>query len=234
MEITQMDYLYWKHDMTAGDAYIIRINDHEFSEKMAKRCASSCNRVGQPYQFWDAYDGTGDTLKLPKHHNDTMSMMKITNHYLTKGEVACALSHISLWVQCVLLDKPIVILEHDAIMLAPYKSHGVYNSICYLGGEEQAIHNWNVTSVPPQASDGPNYRFICRAHAYAIDPAVAKNMVAYVIKMGIHTSLDMMLRADLFPIHQMGLYAYDGFVDTTITGREKVKTGMVLRFEVTK
>lgn len=216
-----MESLYWKHDMNVSEAYIIRINGNDLSEKLAKRCADSCIGVGQPYQFWSAYDGTGETIRFPDHHNDTMSMIKITNHYLTKAEVACALSHISLWVKCVLLDAPIVILEHDAIMLAPYRSHGVFNSICYLGGVEQAKHNWNVTSIPPQASDGPNYRFICRAHAYAIDPAVAKNMVSYVIQMGINSSLDMIMRADLFPIHQMGLYAYDDYIDTTIPSRPK-------------
>jgi hypothetical protein len=216
-----MKSLYWKHDMNVAHAFIIRVKGHELSENLANRCAISCDRVGQAYQFWDAYDGTEGTIKFPDHHNDTMSLIKITNHYLTKAEVACALSHISLWVRCILLDQPIVILEHDAIMLAPYRSHGVYNSICYLGGVEQAKHNWNVTSIPPQASDGPNYRFICRAHAYAIDPVVAKNMVSYVIKMGIHSSLDMLIRADLFPIHQMGLYAYDSYVDTTIPDRPK-------------
>jgi hypothetical protein len=215
-----MNSLYWNHNMQDVEgAYIIRIKDHEKSEELANRCAYSCDRVGQQYKFWDAYDGTKENIAPPDHHNDTMSMIKITNHYLTRAEIACALSHISLWVKCVLLDKPIVILEHDAIMVQPYTSHNLYNSICYLGGIEQAKHNWQVKSIPPHATDGPNFHFICRAHAYAIDPLVAKNMVAHVLKMGIHVSLDMMLRADLFPIHQIMLYAYDNYADTTIPGR---------------
>jgi len=51
---------------------------------------------------------------------------------------------------------------------------------------------------------------------------VAKNLLSYVIKMGICTSLDMLIRADLFPIHQMGVYAYNVFEspeETTIKGR---------------
>jgi hypothetical protein len=217
-----MQSLYFNHVMNeVGDAYIIRIKDHKISEELAARCAYSCDRVNQPYQFWDAYDGTKDTIISPNKHRDTLSLIKVTNHYLTRAEVACALSHISLWVECALINKPIVILEHDAIMLASYTSHNIYNSICYLGGVEQAKSNWPVKSIPPHASDGPNFHFICRAHAYAIDPFVAKNMIAHVIKMGIHISLDMMLRADLFPIHQLGLFAYDEYVDTTILGRSK-------------
>jgi GR25 family glycosyltransferase involved in LPS biosynthesis len=182
----------------------------------------SCEKVGQPYEFWDAYDGLADEIKAPAHHNAVMDCIKVTDHYLTRGEVACALSHISLWAKCVLEDKPLVILEHDSLMLQPYTQHAVFNSICYLGSHEQVKLNWQVSATPPHATEGENYHFLCRAHAYAIDPAVAKNLLSYVIKMGICTSLDMLVRADLFPIHQMGVYAYNVFEsreETTIKGR---------------
>jgi len=39
--------------------------------------------------------------------------------------------------------------------------------------------------------------------------AGAKNMLAHVIKMGICAPLDILIRADIFPIHQMGVYAYN-------------------------
>lgn len=48
-------------------------------------------------------------------------------------------------------------------------------------------------------------------------------MLAYVIKYGLTGPLDILLRADLFPIHQMGVYAYNEWdgdkVNTTIKGR---------------
>jgi hypothetical protein len=110
-----------------------------------------------------------------------------------------------------------------AIMVQPYTHHAVFNSICYLGSNEQVNQGWQVLPTPPHASEGPNYHFICRAHAYAIDPAVAKNMLAHVLKYGISAPLDILLRADIFPIHQMGIYAYNGWegdmTDTTILGR---------------
>lgn len=220
-----MKSLYFQHNMEVDKAYIIRMKDHDISKKLAWRCAKSCDKVGQKYQFWDAFDGTNSEIIPPSQCSDIIKMIKIADHYLTRGEVACALSHISLWAHCVLLDKPIVILEHDAIMLQKYTIHGVYNSIAYLGGREQQFQNWNVSPTPPHASEGPNYHFICRAHAYAIDPCVAKNMLAHVLKMGICTSLDMMLRADIFPIHQIGLFAYDLEDETTIIGRPKPNEG---------
>lgn len=223
-----MKSLYCKYDQNVDRAYIIRVKDHKISEAKAKRCAESCATADMPYDFWDAYDGTRDGVKQPENliNNPIMSLIKISDHYLVKSEVCCALSHISLWAKCAVEDKPLVVLEHDAIMVKPYRQHAVFNSICYLGSREQVEQGWGVYPTPPHASEGPNYHFICRAHAYAIDPAVAKNMLSHVIKYGITGPLDIILRADVFPIHQMGLYAYD-LEDrvTTITGRpEKGRT----------
>jgi hypothetical protein len=217
-----MKSLFYSYDMVVDRAYIIRIPGHEVSERKANEAAKSCASIGMPYQFWDAYNGLQDPIQPPAHHSQVMNLIKVTDHYLTRGEVACALSHISLWVKCVEDDKPMVVLEHDAIMLQPYRRHSVLNSICYLGGQEQVKLGWQVLPTPPHASDGPNKHFICRAHAYAIDPLVAKNMLAHVIKFGISDPLDILLRTDIFPIHQMGVFACDeNDGSTTILNRPK-------------
>jgi GR25 family glycosyltransferase involved in LPS biosynthesis len=218
-----MESLFYSYNTSVSKAYIIRVEGHEDGEQKAKRCAESCDAVGMPYEYWDAYNGLGGEIVPPAHHGGVMEMVKITDHYMTRGEVACALSHISLWQKCAIEDQPLVVLEHDSVMVQPYTDHAVYNSICYLGGHEQAKQGWQVMPTPPHASEGPNYHFICRAHAYAIDPAVAKNLLAHVLKYGINAPLDIMIRADVFPIHQMGLYAYNEWdgdkTNTTILGR---------------
>jgi hypothetical protein len=214
--------LFRSYTIGVEKAYIIRVQGNETSETLSARCAASCDEVGQKYEFWDAYDGYVDPIKPPAHHSEVLNLIRVTDHYLTRGEVACALSHISLWNHCAQIDKPIVILEHDAVMLHPYLTHAVYNSICYLGGSEQAEKGWQVLPTPPHASEGPNYHFICRAHAYAIDPCVAKNLLAHVIKYGISAPLDIMIRADVFPMHQLGLFASDvSGPETTILGRPR-------------
>ena len=215
-----MKSLFFSYNMDVEKAYIIRVKGNDDSEKQALNCAVSCNKVGMPFQYWNAYNGISDEIIVPEHHNSIMKMIKVTDHYLTRGEVACALSHISLWAKCVEQDQPIVILEHDTVMTAAYTTHHVFNSIAYLGSNEQAHQGWGVFPTPPHASEGPNYHFICRAHSYAIDPAVAKNMLAHVLKFGITAPLDIILRADIFPIHQMGMYAHDISKETTtILGR---------------
>lgn len=217
--------LFYSHNTTIENAYIITVKGNTNSEKYSQRCQFSCNQLGIPYKVWDAFDGTGDTILIPEHsQNDSISrILKITDHYLTRGEVACALSHISLWTHCAKIDQPIVILEHDTIMVKKFEKHDSFNSIVYLGGQEWAKQNWKIYPIPPHASEGPNYHFICRAHAYSIDPAMAKNLLAHVLKFGICAPLDIMMRTDIFNITHQGLYAYDENVnatnDTTIKAR---------------
>ena len=150
-----------------------------------------------------------------------MSILKIMDNYLTKAEVACALSHISLWLHCAKLDKPIIILEHDAVMLKKLEEFPGFNTILYLGAIEWAEEGWPIMQIPLHGSDGPNKHFICRAHAYAIDPIVAKNLLATTLKMGIYASLDEMMAADLYHISHVGCVAYDKPSTTTISARPK-------------
>lgn len=209
--------LFYSRNCAVDDAYIITVKGHERSETLSRRCQQSCEKVGMNYKIWDAFNGMTPTIQVPDHSRDDsiINMLKITDHYLTRGEVACALSHISLWRHCALLDQPIVILEHDSVMVKKFEKVDSLNAIVYLGGKEWAMQNWNIYPIPPHASEGPNYLFICRAHAYAIDPLMAKNLLSYVIKMGICAPLDIMLRADLFNITHQGLYAFDNNIDPT-------------------
>jgi hypothetical protein len=221
-----MSKLFWSHDVAVEKAYIITIVGNELSERSAKRCAQSCDAVGQQWETWVAYNGTSEEkneiLEPYELVNDSfMNMVKVTNHFLTRTEIACTLSHISLWRHCVLIDKPIIILEHDAIMIKKLEHKSTYNAITYLGGREWQDGMFPMWDIPPHASRGPNNHFICRAHAYCIDPQVAKNMLAHVLRMGIYDSADSFQRADLFNITHQGFYAYDAPMGSTMIGREE-------------
>ena len=215
--------LFYSYNTNVEKAYIITVDDNEKSLDYSQRCQNSCDQVGMKWQVWPAYNGIKNPIEVPDHgkNHAIMNILKITDHYLTRGEVACALSHISLWSHCATIDQPIVILEHDAVMLKKFQEHGSYNSIVYLGGREWVKDGWPILHIPPHATEGPNNHFICRAHAYSIDPPMAKNLLSYVIKNGIHSPLDIMMRADLFNITHNGIYAVDdGNIDqTTIKAR---------------
>jgi GR25 family glycosyltransferase involved in LPS biosynthesis len=197
-----------------------------------KECIQSCEKVGQPYIVWPGFDGTAGEIQVPEQcaNNDFFKIIKVTDHWLTRTEVACALSHISLWFHCITIDEPIIILEHDAIMVDKIEHHDCFNSIIWLGSKE-VLDNNPLMPIPPHGCAGHNYHYILRAHAYAIDPIVAKNLLAYVIQMGINNPLDLMMRADLFNIIHKGLIAYDkneSKFDTTMKNRNN-ETRPVIR-----
>jgi GR25 family glycosyltransferase involved in LPS biosynthesis len=212
---------------TVKSAFILRVSSHPESLRLSMRCAQSCEKVEMPYEFFEGVDGTSGSLVVPESLRlaSSLSWLKIMDHELSVTEVACVLSHFALWVKCIELDEPIVVLEHDAIMVKKFIDFPGYNQIVYLGNVEQKDRGWPVLSVPPHATVNHNYHFICRAHAYAIDPAIAKNLVSHLIKNGIQESLDIMLRADLFNITQVGLFAYDEIGQTTIVSRKKKSDG---------
>jgi len=205
-------------------AYIIRLSNNSISIELSDRCINSCINVGQPAKFWEGFDGTSGSIIVPNHlrNKDYFNWIKVHDNKITTSQLGCVLSHFSLWCHCLTIDKPIIILEHDAIMLKPLKTFDFYNMIQYLGCIEQ-FNGAPQYIIPPHGTAyEQRLSFIARAHAYAIDPQVAKNMVTRFIQNGVFatTTADVFMRADIFPIIQHGLYAYDLWDDDVSTIEE--------------
>jgi GR25 family glycosyltransferase involved in LPS biosynthesis len=218
MKVDSLDYSMHLDDCVA---HIITLKGNEVSEKMSARCQDSCKQVGQPFEVWDAFDGTSGEIFYPDHAigKDQYKWLKQMNDRLTISEIATIFSHFSLWCHSVTIDRPIVILEHDAIMVKPYWSHNAWNQIEYLGNLTQyQEQRW--ADFPVHSAATKNWKFLCRAHAYAIDPAVARQLISHVIRFGLSAPADMLIRADIFPITQRGFYAFDMPGETTIKDRK--------------
>ena len=239
-----MNY-YNQHEMAIEGTYIISIQGNKVSEQLTQQCLASCEKVGQPnVNVFPAFDATGSKVKVQQHdlglpvgelgsikvpeflqNQAFLNFLRLKRCDLLMTQIACFLSHYSLWCMCLDKDRPIVILEHDAVMVKPFLRHNYLNNIVYLGGSEQKAGSLRDTdTIPPHASDQQGLdRFICRAHAYSIDPIMAKNLVSYAIHHGIITTADAMIRYDMFGIVQEGVYAYDNPHDqSTITLDGKV------------
>ena len=234
-----MNY-YHNYKFDIEGTYIISIQGNKVSEQLTQQCFDSCKKVEQPnVQVFPAFDATDSKVKVQKHDlglpigelgsikvpqflqgQAFLNFLRLKRCDLLMTQIACFLSHYSLWCMCLDKDKPIVILEHDAVMVKPYLRHHYINNIVYLGGSEQIEGTLRCNdTIPPHASDQQGLdRFICRAHAYAIDPIMAKNLVSYAINHGIITTADAMMRYDMFGIVQEGIYAWDNPHDlSTIT-----------------
>lgn len=215
------DTLNWSYNLEVDRAYVITIKGNEISESMANRCLSSCQQIGQKAEIFQAFDGTGklnDEIIIPDHAigKTWLSWIKLLNFTLTKPEICCFLSHFALWCKCIELDKPLIALEHDAVMLQPFLNHPMINSIVYLGSNEMVINQTCFPFIPPHAQLCPNYRYILRTHAYSIDPQIAKNLVSKAIERGIYTAVDVFMNINRFSITCFGIFAQDIPGPTTI------------------
>jgi hypothetical protein len=198
------------YETEVDGAYIIYMPNVPISVQMAERCLETCQSVGQKAELFEGFDGTTGEVKVPKHLEDQswIKWLKVTDHFQSPTEIACSLSHIALWVKCMELDKPLIILEHDAIVVKPYPVHHFYNAISYLGCNEQ-LNKTNLPITPIHSSINQNWHFINRAHAYCVDPQVSKRLFLNVLDRGIFETSDVMIKCDDVAIIQHDFYAYD-------------------------
>lgn len=80
---------------------------HEYNSKSLKN-----------YEFYNAIDGK--TLDI--NNLDKSILTKGSKNY-TNGAIGCALSHLKLWEKCIELNKPIIIMEDDAIVSNNFTKH---------------------------------------------------------------------------------------------------------------
>jgi hypothetical protein len=216
-----MKSLFRNYNINVSQAYVIYLPNNKISVDLSQRCLDSCNRVNQKVSLWEAFDGTGDEIVVPNHIKDQgwYKWLKTTDHEQSIAEIATSLSHISLWVKCMEEDTPLIVLEHDAIMIKSFTKHLNPNSVIYLGCKDQMQGGYN-PMILPMSSINKNWYFMNRAHAYSIDPIIAKNLFTNVLSRGIFESLDVMIKSEDVSITQVGLYAYDEPGETTIKIRK--------------
>ena len=129
------------------------------------------------YELYQAVNGKNidyDELKKRGFDTDKDWIDPILKTHLTKGEVGCFLSHYNLWLKCIALDEPIIILEDDAIIGDSYDEDHIttlletYNFI-YLAykemGEGTTINDELIV---------PDYPYWTLA--YVITPEAAKKL----------------------------------------------------------
>lgn len=204
--------------------YIITLRGNELSEKYAKRCKDSCVDAGvdpSVVYYSQAVDGTSDDdiLKYPpgghwiKYPTEAyvyppdINVQKLEDRVnkskISKTEAATFFSHYFLWRRCCYINKPIVILEHDALLLRELPVFPFTNCILYLGNETHEAHEYSLEHyIRPAVRSNGSYEFIDRCHAYAVDPSMARNLIWKVWRQGIHEPVDSFMRFTDFCIIQ--------------------------------
>ena len=237
----------WEKDI--AETCIIAIPNNASSQEKAQNALDSCRYVGQVNpRIYLGYDGTDKSSIYTPNSIQTsslinvMSWIKVVDTALSITEVACALSHISLWVHCININKPIVIMEHDAYMLRPFERMTYTNSVEYLGRDSELItllkdakvdsyheliqyyketgnYPQKVIRLPVTMVINYNFLFSHGLHAYAIDPFMARRLFARVLTEGLINPIDVVVEVTDFELVQTAVYAILGpkSVESTIS-----------------
>jgi GR25 family glycosyltransferase involved in LPS biosynthesis len=223
--------VYSNYNTCVEGAYVITLPGNETSEKCTALCVDSLKSVGMNYKLFPGFDGTDrKIIKTPDHlkNQQWIKWIKVADHLLSTSEIACALSHIALWAHCITINKPIVILEHDAIMLKKYTHMPGFCCVDTLGhmywtGEALATLNLKNTQELQEylrdnelhtINDFPflnvaneNYLYQLGQHAYAIDPYAAKKLLTTVINHGLTQPNDTLVNINDIAILTSGFFA---------------------------
>jgi len=180
------------------ECYIITIETNSESIKASERCVSSSNNFGLDTKIFNAYTPRHDPLKILKSKGINAELLSNTSSY--KDAVAgCFLSHFMLWEKCIEINKPIIILEHDAVIISEIPSNILdgtgFNQLINLG--KPAHGGFQI----PEFTGVGLIQSYCRfkgTHAYAIKPTGALKLIHQAKKTRIYPA-DGFLHRKRFP-----------------------------------
>jgi glycosyl transferase family 25 len=184
-------------------AFVITMKGRSFSEELAEDCIASGKKINLKIEKFDAIqlDDVAPTYK--KFGLRPFPKLKFTRD--TKGVRGCFCSHYSLWLKCIELNEPIMILEHDALFMRPIPKDIVdkFSELCNLDAYSRTstvyedhlekFENYDVITHQPKkiASTSKNafqyYDKECikGLHAYIIKPQGAKSLIAFTKNKGM-------------------------------------------------
>lgn len=139
------------------------------SSRVAGDCVQSLERHGWPYRIWPAVDGQSVTQAHWDHIGVIMSDLgKISRR---PGAQGCWLSHFGVWSECVKNNEPVIVLEHDALVMAPWPND--------IDLDPQVIKLYTTA----ECKVNPAYGLWSKgSHAYTLTPQQAQQLIDHARK----------------------------------------------------
>jgi len=176
---------------TQPKTFVIALKDHPISESQLADCLTSAKEHGWNVEiFWgvngntltdDSWKSIGVTPRLDK---PTMNK---------RGTWGCFFSHWNLWNLCVKLNKPIIILEHDAIIQQPWSPITIDKSLLKL---HRYYKRKNIKFDEDTGQWSPS------THAYCILPKHAEILINFSKKVGGFET-DRMLGSNVIDVYHI-------------------------------
>lgn len=119
-------------DLRNVEFYMIVVKGNEASEYYADYCIPSWETLGVKVNRFDAITPKQlpklKELKFSKYSSGSKYLKRKLKADITETEQACFYSHYTLWKKSIELNKPVMIIEHDAYLENPEKIW--YDSSC--------------------------------------------------------------------------------------------------------
>lgn len=148
--------------------FVITIPTNKDSVKSTQQVIQSAKDVGynEPIRLWNAI--------LPNEWKDILPYENTFHNYARPDNVgACFASHYLLWKECIKLNEPILILEHDAIFKTNIP-HIDFNMCVNFGRPSYIRPHHMIYEEPKDGLNWPNQVNFLGHHAYALKPEAAK------------------------------------------------------------
>lgn len=171
---------------TIDRALIIRRLKVDLSMQYAAECAASCERYGLPYEYIDGIEfmSSEDAFKA-------VGTWKRPEYKSMTGHDNCHASHIKAWRRIIEIDKPCLILEHDAVVKGNVRNISIPDMAVVTFGHR--VGQLNMYTPP-----GPIQKLVqipraMGVHACGLTPITAKWLVDDVEANGVGNNVDCWL-----------------------------------------
>ena len=189
--------------------------------------ATTPDTLGTDLKKIDSFDATNLQYTYPQvgERLDISTGLKLKAYETgnIKNRIACMVSHMRLWEECIDREEEIIILEHDAVFTRQFVGQNIWESSGYRGGvvglndprgmtrKSQIYHDLvskqeGVQDVP-YVDDNKDYpQGLAGNSAYIMTPLIASKLLHNVEEFGMWPN-DALMCKQLFPTLQV-VYPY--------------------------
>lgn len=184
-------------------AFVIRKAGDDFSENLAQQCIDSASVFGIKPEKVDGVYSAHDELLTNRGISPFHKMKESKKNSL--GIKGCFLSHFLLWERCISINEPIIIFEHDALMIRPLPN-SILDSFTHIMLLDHAAYFENYQEVIDETCDikvttfekingafgykDMNKKHFKGSHAHLVKPLGAATLIESCKKYGF-LPLDM-------------------------------------------
>lgn len=182
-------------------SFIITMQGEPISESLAEECMNSTQKFGIEPNIFHGVHGEQIESEWQKHNLKEFKFNQRIKK-LNRGAIGCTISHLKLWKKCIQLQTPILILEHDAVMIRSISKNILdkFEDVCNLDWLSRITSNYDVEveqdrgqgvnlfkeKRPPYSGlELYNKSHIKGAHSYIIKPQGAQKLIDWLWAHGV-------------------------------------------------